>query len=40
MSKFLGYCKECGEPIYDSYACLPDYPKCYECLKCFYPNCR
>lgn len=38
MSKILGYCKECGTAILDTYNIIPDYKDIYECPKCGYPS--
>lgn len=39
MQKYIvGYCKECGSPVYNTDELFPEYKGIYECHRCSYPH--
>ena len=39
MGHLVGYCKECGKPVYGKDE-IKDYPGLYECPNCGHPHSR
>lgn len=40
MDDKLGYCEECGNPIYEHNNCGPGYRDVFECPRCHHPHSR
>jgi len=38
MKTIIGYCRECGSPVYNSDELIPDYKNVYECSNCCQPH--
>jgi len=38
MKNLIGYCKECGLPVYNTDELIPDYKGIYECSNCSQPQ--